>query len=102
MATCSSILTIPGTEEIGRVQSMGGLKESDTTEGLTGHLRNKIEVGLVTRLGQEGIWPEEIWRKQEDKFSGLRVYDSHLHLLSSFKLSLTVLPLLKHVDCVCV
>ena len=80
----------------------GGLKESDTTEGLTGHLRNKIEVGLVTRLGKEGIWPEEIWRKQEDKFSGLRVYDSHLHLLSSFKLSLTVLPLLKHVDCVCV
>ena len=72
-----------------------GLEESETTEGLTRHLRKEIEVGLVTRLGKEGIWPEEIWRKQEDKFSSLRVCSSHPDLLSSFELPLTVLPLLK-------
>ena len=34
MATCSSILAwrIPGTEEPGRLQSMGVAKESDMTE----------------------------------------------------------------------
>ena len=56
MAPCSSILAweIPWTKEPGGLQSMGSLKESDTTERLNSSMNQ--EKGHVLFLSLDGPW----------------------------------------------